>query len=438
MTDVLIVDAEAQTRQEFRLWLEAEGVTVVEAANTDQALEVVKAQGAPAVTFCSIQLAPEDGIWLASHFRDAHPQTAVVMTTSVHDLDLAVRSLQAGVVDYLTKPVARVRLAESLMRARLVYESRHALVVMQTELEKHRARVTEALAELELNASIGVKALLAMRRPHDPRALERARRIAALTVNLGLILGIREPALSRLERAVYLAPSYPPQPEELKTLAALRKVPMLADAVEIASAAQERYDGSGLPHGFVGDQIPLGARIIAVATAYDELVSPPGGTSMSAAAAVERLCTWASLFDRRVLDALKTLQPAAPEQPSLESAPTVAGPFTSPAGAPADPRRRWPRRPVPRLPSRIGGNLARIVDISYGGFRLESPLWLDATPEASFVLDIPTFDLSTGALWAWTKPLAGGGYSYGAFVPSDEAIEGSRWRAFVDTLSQTL
>ena len=35
----------------------------------------------------------------------------------------------------------------------------------------------------------------------------------------------------------------------------------------------ERYDGTGYPHGLVGDEIPLGARIILVADAFDSMLT---------------------------------------------------------------------------------------------------------------------------------------------------------------------
>jgi response regulator RpfG family c-di-GMP phosphodiesterase len=42
-------------------------------------------------------------------------------------------------------------------------------------------------------------------------------------------------------------------------------------AAEIASSHHERWDGSGYPDGLAGDQIPLGARIVALVSVYDSL-----------------------------------------------------------------------------------------------------------------------------------------------------------------------
>lgn len=44
-------------------------------------------------------------------------------------------------------------------------------------------------------------------------------------------------------------------------------------AREIAYSHQEHWDGSGYPQGFVGEQIPLAARLMAIADAYDALTS---------------------------------------------------------------------------------------------------------------------------------------------------------------------
>jgi putative two-component system response regulator len=52
----------------------------------------------------------------------------------------------------------------------------------------------------------------------------------------------------------------------------------------------ERWDGSGYPDGLTGDEIPLGARIIAVADVYDALTSNrPYRVALSHARAIEHL-----------------------------------------------------------------------------------------------------------------------------------------------------
>ena len=53
----------------------------------------------------------------------------------------------------------------------------------------------------------------------------------------------------------------------------LRKIPFLHEASEIVYCHQERFDGSGYPRGLKAEQIPLGARIFAIADTFDAMTS---------------------------------------------------------------------------------------------------------------------------------------------------------------------
>jgi HD-GYP domain-containing protein (c-di-GMP phosphodiesterase class II) len=55
--------------------------------------------------------------------------------------------------------------------------------------------------------------------------------------------------------------------------ALLRTVPELADVHEVVMGHHERFDGSGYPRGLQGADIPLTARILAVADAYSAMIS---------------------------------------------------------------------------------------------------------------------------------------------------------------------
>jgi putative two-component system response regulator len=52
-----------------------------------------------------------------------------------------------------------------------------------------------------------------------------------------------------------------------------KKIPFLAEVYPIVYHHHESFDGSGYPDGLHGEGIPLGARIVAVADAYDAMTS---------------------------------------------------------------------------------------------------------------------------------------------------------------------
>ena len=333
MMRVLIVDDEEPLRRLLQNWVEAQGAEVIEAATAEEALALVQAGGAPAVALCDIRLPGKDGLWLADQLHASFPDTVVLMTTGVLEFGAAVHSLQAGVVDYLVKPFKRERLTEAVNRAFFAHKSRAALSAMQHELDDRRTQIATALSELEMNASASLEAMLAMLSVRDAQSCEHARRVAALAVNLALALRIGEPQLSDIERAALLhnlgrlalpdeilirkeralseadrikLRSYP-----LHGQAMLKNIPFLAAANEIAVASHERYDGSGFPRGLVGDEIAFGARIVAVADAYDELVSGVGDSPVSPERALEILAIdRIRQFDPLVIGALAMLQPS--------------------------------------------------------------------------------------------------------------------------------
>jgi HD-GYP domain-containing protein (c-di-GMP phosphodiesterase class II) len=53
----------------------------------------------------------------------------------------------------------------------------------------------------------------------------------------------------------------------------VRAAPALAHVAELVRSCHERFDGGGYPDALGGEQIPLGARVIAVCDAYDAMVS---------------------------------------------------------------------------------------------------------------------------------------------------------------------
>lgn len=180
-----------------------------------------------------------------------------------------------------------------------------------------------------------VDALFALLEARDYSASQCARRVAALSFKLAQELGLdeneaqavrlggllhdlgklavpdgvrHEQARHNGEQRTYI------QQHPLIGAEILAPVPSLQQVAELVSAHHERMDGAGYPAGLRGEEIPPGARIIAVADAYDALTSrrAPHPPRSSDEALRELRAGSGSQFDPRVVDALSHLLVTAP------------------------------------------------------------------------------------------------------------------------------
>lgn len=115
MATVLIVDDEAHVRELLGHLVRRAGHDVVEADSADAALRMM-AQHRAGVVFTDIQMPGHDGRWLTVELRKRYPLTAIVLATSVTDLEPAI-TLRFGVLSYLLKPFNSDAVAEALQLA---------------------------------------------------------------------------------------------------------------------------------------------------------------------------------------------------------------------------------------------------------------------------------------------------------------------------------
>jgi HD-GYP domain-containing protein (c-di-GMP phosphodiesterase class II) len=83
--------------------------------------------------------------------------------------------------------------------------------------------------------------------------------------------------------------------------------PEMADYIPGMHFHHETLDGKGYPHGLKGNEIPLMARIVAVADCFDAMTTNrPYQRAMTFEAAIERICSFiGTRYDERVVTALK-------------------------------------------------------------------------------------------------------------------------------------
>jgi HD-GYP domain-containing protein (c-di-GMP phosphodiesterase class II) len=121
----------------------------------------------------------------------------------------------------------------------------------------------------------------------------------------------------------------------------------LGSAVEVIRCHHERWDGKGYPAGLAGEAIPAGARVFAVADAFDAMTSDrPYRQAMPFDRACQEIAEGAgSQFDPSVVDAFTAIVPGLPDLHASLHEPGASG------GRPSLPAERAPGLSV--VPARV-------------------------------------------------------------------------------------
>ena len=101
--------------------------------------------------------------------------------------------------------------------------------------------------------------------------------------------------------------------------------------------------------------------------------------------------------------------------------------------AESTPQRRWPRKQLLEgLDARVARRPARVVELSYGGMRLE--LQPSGRIPSRFQMTIPRFDMVVRARPIWTQYTSAGSLSCGAELSEGNPKTLALWRHFVDSV----
>jgi putative nucleotidyltransferase with HDIG domain len=298
MDSVLVIDDEDSIRPVIRRWVDSAGYRAREADSAEDALFAMERDPAD-IAVCDVALGGRDGVWLAAQLRRLYPQTAIIMATGQSDIDTVVASLRNDVVDYVLKPFDRVRLVEALTLGRDWHHAAAGVDTLQHKLQDRirtrRASIAAELAEAQTTDVSAVDSLITMLQMHERDGRGHAVRVARIAVAMGEELGLGDDALDVLERgsllhdigkldmpAAILTKPAPLDDDEWQVMRThpqvgydlLKHQARFSDAAEIVLSHHEAWDGTGYPRRLHGDEIPLAARVLAVADAYDSMTQP--------------------------------------------------------------------------------------------------------------------------------------------------------------------
>jgi putative nucleotidyltransferase with HDIG domain len=333
---ILVVDDEDAIREVVSTLLEAQGYECLTAHNGRQALPLLA--GNPFDLVLSDIVMPEmNGLDFLDRVRSLHPDLPIIMITALHDISTALEAIRRGAYDYMLKPFERDQLYLAVRRAlehrRLVTENRRYQQNLEQLVAERTGQLTRAVQELEQSYDYTLEALGNALDMKDAETEGHCQRVTAYTICIAKAMQVDTQALRHIARGAFLhdigkmaVPDHilrkpgPLTPDEWEVIkrhceighAVLQRIPFLREASDIVLSHQERFDGTGYPRGLKGEQIPLGARIFAVADTLDAMISDrPYRKALPVAAAQEeiRRCS-GTQFDPHVVDIFLSI-PAA-------------------------------------------------------------------------------------------------------------------------------
>lgn len=292
---ILIVDDEPANLKLLEKMLNRQGygnLTLIEDPR-----EVMQAyeRGVPDIVLLDLNMPHLDGFAVLELLKEKFGTTLppVLVLTAQQGHGHRLRALENGARDYLTKPFDR---AELLARVRNLIEAQLFQKYMRDQNETLEQMVRERTRELRHTRLQIVRRLGRAAEFRDNETGFHILRMSHISVLLARAQGWDD---DQCELLLHASPMHdvgkigipdrvllkrgkldPEEWEIMKTHVAIGAhildgddSALLTLAREIALSHHEKWDGSGYPHGLVGDAIPLSGRIVALADVFDALTS---------------------------------------------------------------------------------------------------------------------------------------------------------------------
>lgn len=311
---VLVVDDEPSVRDLLKTQLSFLEFSVRATGDANETLRIARSAHPPALVLLDIEMPGTSGVELLRKIKRVDENIQVVMVSGLHDLGTVRRCLRDGAYDYLAKPFELEDLHNTadraLERRRLMRQNREYQEQLEASKEVLEAEVEARTKEARSTRDAALMTLAKLAETRDSDTGLHLERMAEYSKILAE--GLRDGSLysdrvdDRFVKEVYkssplhdigkvgipdaiLRKPGPLTEEEVVKMRAhttiggdtLRQVleqyrgqtTFLTMAMHIAYSHHERWDGDGYPLGLSKTDIPLEARIVTLADAYDAITS---------------------------------------------------------------------------------------------------------------------------------------------------------------------
>lgn len=271
---ILAVDDDSSIRSLLSVELETLGYEVETARDGQEAVDRIHSGEIPAdLIIIDVMMPRMDGYTAASILKSDEKTRLIpiIMLTSLQSLEDKIKGLEAGVDDFLTKPFNQVELetrVKTLLKAKFLnddLESSTSVIISMAMALESRDPYTQGHSR-----HVGELAERLARRMGLSAEEQKVYKTAGLLHDIGKI-GIADDVLEKPGKL---------SPEEYRMIiehpvvgaTICEPLKMAQGAIPAIKHHHEHYDGTGFPDGLKGVEIPLSARTIAIADAYDAMV----------------------------------------------------------------------------------------------------------------------------------------------------------------------
>jgi response regulator RpfG family c-di-GMP phosphodiesterase len=285
---VLIVDDELGPREALRMILK-EKYNVMTASSGPLALQFISREPVD-VVILDIKMLGMDGIEVLREIKKEKPDIEVIMVTAYASLETAKEAIKYGALDYLIKPFDRKEVEDvtekAIKKREEFLKSEQIMEEFKATTEKLTKQIQGFRQQIAQNYKQTIKSLIAAIDARDSYTKNHSEFVAGLCGLLAQQAGWPDDKVEEVVEAAkihdigkiavsekILRKPGPLTEKELDIMkrhtligvAIISPIELLRDIIPIVRSHHERYDGAGYPDGLKGEQIPEGARIVAVA-----------------------------------------------------------------------------------------------------------------------------------------------------------------------------
>jgi putative nucleotidyltransferase with HDIG domain len=295
---VLVVDDEQPIREIVSSTLWAANYVCRECGSGTDALHMLESDGPFQLVLYDLTMKDVDGITFADRTKQSFPDVSLVVVASISDVASALAAIRNGAYDYLLKPFEREQLLVTVSRAlenrRLRVENRSYSTNLDSLVKARTEQLQAAMGNLERSYDITLEALGDSLDLKEAETGGHSKRVTLVSIAISQALGLPREQIAVIARGAYLhdigkmaiPDAILRKPGALTTderaimqehpyrgYVMIQTIPFLSEAAKIVYSHHERFDGTGYPRGLKGGEIPLGARIAAVANTLDSITS---------------------------------------------------------------------------------------------------------------------------------------------------------------------